>query len=71
MTVQCITCTHADLRSNPAMSKLGLAGCVPLGHRVGIFFSLTFDRECRRFVTAEADSIAKRRAWLAKKGGKA
>ena len=68
MTVQCITCTHADLRRNPAMSKLGLAQCLPCGGHAGVYFSLTFDRECRRFVTAEADIISKRRAWLAKKG---
>lgn len=70
MTVQCITCTHADLRCNPAMSRAGLAVCC-MSRRAGKFCSLTFDRECRRFVTAEADSITKRRAWLAKKGGKA
>lgn len=70
MTVQCIDCTHADLRSNPAMSRAGLAVC-GIGRVGGKFFSLTFGRECRRFASAEADSIAKRRAWLEKKGGKA
>lgn len=70
MTVQCITCDRLSLRDNAAFAKQGLGRCA-VRPRVGMFVSITYARDCAKHTQASEKTVAARRAWMAKKAGRA
>lgn len=66
MTVQCITCTRADLRGAEKMARHGFGLCeLKPRHE---FHPVLVHRECPHHAEAPAPIVAARRAWLEKKG---
>lgn len=65
MTTQCISCVHADLQSNKAMSKEEFVLCKANVVRWR-FYSLTYVRECAKHRPAGGDVEQKRRTWWAR-----
>lgn len=70
MTVECITCDRLSLRKVPSMAKQGLGSC-DLRKRAGVFVSITYARDCAKHTQASEKTVAARRAWMAKKAGRA
>ena len=70
MTVECITCDRLNLRKVPAMAKQGLGSC-DLRKRTGVFVSIAFARDCAKHTHASEKTVTTRRAWMAKKAGRA
>lgn len=64
-TVQCITCQHFTLRESP-LARQGFGKCVK--GRAYEFMSAVYERACARFAPVEAETAAKRRAWLEGRG---
>ena len=70
MTVQCITCYRLSLRDVPVMAKHGLGRCA--AHpRAGVFVSISYARDCAKHSPASDKTVTARRAWMAKKAGRA
>lgn len=81
MTVQCLTCAHANGQAPElkAMAALGFWNCdthteqhhLQAGARSkSTTFGILFERECARHKPAPAQVIAQRRAWIEKKTAK-
>ena len=70
MTVECITCDRLSLRDHPAQAKQGLGRC-SLRKRAGVFVSITYARDCAKHSPAADKTVTARRAWMAKKAGRA
>ena len=70
MTVECITCDRLSLRDNAAFAKQGLGRCA-VRQRVGMFVSITYARDCAKHTQASEKTVTARRAWMAKKAGRA
>lgn len=70
MTVQCITCDRLGLRDHPTHAKQGLGRCAARP-RAGVFVSIAFSRDCAKHAPASEKTVAARRAWMAKKAGRA
>ena len=70
MTVECITCDRLSLRDNAAMAKAGLGRCA-IRSKTGVFVSITYARDCAKHAQASEKTVAARRAWMAKKAGRA
>ena len=70
MTVECITCDRLSLRDAPSMARQGLGRC-SLRQRAGVFVSIAFARDCAKHSPASDKTVNARRAWMAKKAGRA
>lgn len=65
-TVQCITCQHFTLRTAGGMAREGFGKCVK--GRAYEFMSAVYERVCARYTPLDAETAAKRRAWLEGRG---
>lgn len=70
MTVECITCDRLGLRDHPTHAKQGLGRCA-VRPKTGVFVSITYARDCAKHTQASEKTVAARRAWMAKKAGRA
>ena len=70
MKVECITCDRLNLRDAPAMARQGLGRC-SLRKRAGVFVSISYARDCAKHSPASDKTVTARRAWMAKKAGRA
>lgn len=65
MTVQCITCTHIDTKTDTAMSKMGLPRCGVDHNKTWRMVSISYPRQCDKHKPVSKDEAAKRQAWWA------
>ena len=70
MTVECITCDRLNLRDFAKEARLGLGRC-SLRKRTGVFVSISYARDCAKHAPASEKTVTARRAWMAKKAGRA
>lgn len=66
--VRCIDCTRLRLRENPKMAALGFGQCER--KPAWEFSSVTFARQCDRFMAERADKVQARVDWYEKRGNK-
>lgn len=62
----CLHCKHLDLRSHPKHSAVGYGKCKQ-EKLVGVFESISIERQCEKYAEADAETIAKREEWNAKR----
>jgi hypothetical protein len=62
----CLHCTRLDLRSFPKHSAVGYGRC-KAETLPGVFESISIERQCGKFDQADAETIAKREEWNAKR----
>lgn len=62
--MKCLHCDHLDLQAKKDFSKLGMGRCP--SDPSGTFVSVSFDRFCKKFKPAPADTVAKRETWVKK-----
>lgn len=62
----CLQCTHLDLREHPKHAAVGFGRCK---HEklVGVFVSISKDRQCEQFTQADKEVARKRTEWWEKK----
>lgn len=61
---RCIQCERLDLQGSRQMAKLGMGHCP--NDPASVFVSVTFNRVCKSFQPAPADTVAKREEWAKK-----
>lgn len=65
----CLECAHLDLRTHPKHAAVGLGQC-NAQKLLGVFEAFTKERECRKFVAADAGIAQKRIEWRGSKSTK-
>ena len=61
----CCECLHFDLRAAGGVyAKLGLGKCIVHSLGRAEFVTAAYARECEKFAAADADTVAKRNAFL-------
>lgn len=58
----CITCIHCDLKSEPAMARLGYGHC-ELDKQAGKFRAFDHEIECEKFERLPKDREESRISW--------
>ncbi|KCB25025.1 hypothetical protein ACLQ8Z_06120 [Bordetella hinzii] len=70
-TVQCVTCTHFNLREAPQWAELGFGTCVTKAKPSGTYMSPFFPRICKDHLAIAPEKAMARIEWLrpARSGG--
>ncbi len=72
--VRCLECAHIRLRRMTTdtdarkLAREGFAACGSGKHPPFVFMSVTYPRECDRFMRANDELIQDRKTWAEKKG---
>ena len=66
--MKCLSCKHLDLKHNAQMSRYGFGHCKK-EERSCAHFSVSYDRQCKKFEEADQATAIKRAAWIDKQSG--